>query len=290
MKAAHRLALLHGALLAVGCAHPRPAVPPRSAPPTPFAGLQRGMQVVMGTRLFVALEPPAGADGAALLAEVFSIARAHDGLLSNYQPDSALSRLNRRDGGPLRAPAELLRFLRRGQRYCAATAGAFDLTVGALTSPQARLTRSERLALARRTVGCDKLRIDGRDASLPPGTRIDPGGLGKGYALDAMVARLRARGCVAPSSTSGAAASMGWAHLEAKPVGPCCSIEQLSDATAPPVAAPCCAIPGSRHRRRSPTGGARTSSTHAAAGSFACHGWRSSRAPRPATPRPSPRR
>lgn len=193
MKSALPLLIVSG--LATACATQRPR--PLVSTPTvgsPFAGLQQGMQVVMGARLFVALEAPSGQDGATILADAFAIARAHDALLSNYRGDSPLSLLN---AGTLPAPTPraLLRFLRLGQHYCAQTAGTFDLTIGGLlVALRAPAKDAARLAAARETVGCDKLRIDNDRALLGTGARLDPGALGKGYAVDAMVAALRSRG------------------------------------------------------------------------------------------------
>lgn len=194
MTKARPLVLLASCALVAACATQRASLPKAvPAPSSPFVGLTQGMQVVMGTRLFIALEPPTGQRGAKILAEAFAIARAHDALLSNYRPESPLSLLN---AGTLPAPTPgaLLRFLRLGQRYCQQSAGAFDLTIGELLATLRTPTKdAARLAAALETVGCDKLRIDNDRALLGAGTRLDPGALGKGYAVDAMVELLRAR-------------------------------------------------------------------------------------------------
>jgi thiamine biosynthesis lipoprotein len=82
------------------------------------------------------------------------------------------------------------------QRLCAATDGAFDPAVGPLVdlwrgpappSP-AQLTHVASTPLA--TV----LTLDGRQATLAPGAKLDAGGIGKGLALDSIGVLLRARG------------------------------------------------------------------------------------------------
>jgi thiamine biosynthesis lipoprotein len=156
----------------------RPAPTPRVAvaPVDAFVDTVQGMQVVMGTRLRVAVERRA--DAAALLARAFAIARSWDAALSTYQPGSALSRLNRDSGASrrLRSP-QLGAFLRASQRLCRATAGAFDVSLGA---------------------GCGCYRLIPPESSKPLELRwvrraaLDPGAIGKGLAVDQIVAMLRA--------------------------------------------------------------------------------------------------
>jgi len=147
-------------------------------------------------------------DGVTLLRESFAIARRLDAVLSDYREHSALSRLNRGEAPQEGWPADLVRFLRAGRRYCRATRGAFDMTVGALVNLYRRGGASAtEITRARATVGCDAIRIVGSNAeecgdeqprcsrlALRAGTRLDPGALGKGYAVDAIVAALRAVG------------------------------------------------------------------------------------------------
>ena len=209
-------ALVLAVLLALTAAHCRPALSRPHAPtdkvsePSPVHGapntnrrskapstLHEGMQLVMGTRLQIAFEAPPGIDGPALLAELFTRVRADDALLSNYQPTSPLSQLNRRAwSGPL--PARLREFLRLGLRLCAATEGAFSLGIGRWTSPVRAGRKQNRAAHPDGARGspepCACFSLVGDEARLRPRVVLDPGGLGKGFALDALVARLRRAG------------------------------------------------------------------------------------------------
>ncbi len=125
--------------------------------------------------------------------------------LSDYDPQSELSRLSRT------APAargvllsdELWRVLAASQDFAAKTGGAFDVTVGPYvrlwrrSRRQRELPTAERLAEARAAVGYQKLRLDPlhRTAQLlAPNMRLDLGGIAKGYAVDEALAVLRKRG------------------------------------------------------------------------------------------------
>ncbi|MCA9669983.1 MAG: FAD:protein FMN transferase [Myxococcales bacterium] len=165
-----------------------------------FAGTTRRAQWVMGTLLVIAIEAPRGLDAEALLGEAFDIVHGLDRLLSAYRRDSALSQLNRRAGrGAVQVPVELFRFLQRSQRLSEHTDGAFDIVLGALSTAHG----SDRGALGaearKRARACSgraqlALALPARAHLRSSCARLDSGAVGKGYAVDAVVARLRARG------------------------------------------------------------------------------------------------
>jgi thiamine biosynthesis lipoprotein len=127
-----------------------------------------------------------------------------DELLSHYRPDSALSRLNRTAAhGPAVADPELFEFLDRCLRWSRESDGAFDVTVGPLMKAWGFFRGEERVpapgeleaALAR--VGYRLVLLDRATRSVRfarAGVELDPGGIGKGYAVDRAVATLRAKG------------------------------------------------------------------------------------------------
>lgn len=123
-----------------------------------------------------------------------------DSILSDYRPDSELSRVC-----DIRGPLsrDLMTVLKRAQRLSQETSGAFDITVG----PLSRLWREARLkkrlpdaaaisqALSRS--GYTRLQIDeaGRNVNCSTdGMRLDAGGIAKGYAADEALAMLRRAG------------------------------------------------------------------------------------------------
>ena len=143
----------------------------------------------------------AEAAAAAAFAEVARLER----VLSDYDPDSELSRLSAGapTAGPVAVGDDLWRALRRAAAIRDATDGAFDPAVGPLTTlwrqarRTGRLPRPDRLAAARGAVGPGALAVaaDRREVSLPlAGTRLDLGGIGMGYAADRALEVLAERG------------------------------------------------------------------------------------------------
>jgi thiamine biosynthesis lipoprotein len=127
----------------------------------------------------------------AAFAEVARLER----VLSDYDPDSELSRLSARapmaDFMPV--SADLWAVLVRAAEIRDASGGAFDLSVGPLTTLWRRARRSERLPTrekldaARAAVGPAAIELDParRAVRLPlAGTRLDAGGIGMGHAAD----------------------------------------------------------------------------------------------------------
>lgn len=133
---------------------------------------------LMGTLLEATVDGPE--DAPALEAAFGEVARL-ERLLSTYRPDSEVSRLNAGAGSPAREVSEdLWLLLAASSKAWAASGGLFDPTYG--SSEPAR--------------GFGRLGLDSgrRKVFLPLGARLDFGGVGKGYALDAAAAVLRARG------------------------------------------------------------------------------------------------
>jgi thiamine biosynthesis lipoprotein len=96
---------------------------------------------------------------------------------------------------------ELAEILEASVRYSQLTRGAFDVTVGPLVALWTRAGESgvapsaEAIAQARARVGADQVRVDGRRVALAhEGVAVDLGGVAKGWALERMLPRLRARG------------------------------------------------------------------------------------------------
>jgi thiamine biosynthesis lipoprotein len=126
-------------------------------------------------------------------------------ILSNFDPDSSVSRFNRQAGkGKMSVPADLYELLKIAQRFSANTAGYFDVTVGPLVElwrdnlSLGLLPGRNALARALSQVGYEKLKLyDGGEAELLyPGMKIDLGGIGKGYAVDRVADRLEAAGVI----------------------------------------------------------------------------------------------
>lgn len=125
--------------------------------------------------------------------------------LSDYLPESELNRLSDTAGQDtfVSVSNDLWTVLLRAQEVSQATDGAFDVTVGQLTRMWRRAIRrntlpdSVELAVARATVGYQSMDLDQRTQCVRlqlAGTRLDLGGIAKGYAADAALSVLRAHG------------------------------------------------------------------------------------------------
>jgi len=125
--------------------------------------------------------------------EAFDEIERVEAQLSIFRPDSGLSKVNSAAGGePLRVDPRLFNFLKRALQFSMMTDGAFDMTVGPLvhlwSNATASIPSEERIAAAKSLVGMrENLEIDetcGTVRLARPGTRLDPGAIGKGYALE----------------------------------------------------------------------------------------------------------
>ncbi len=162
----------------------------------------REAHYVMGTVLEVTLEAPDVEQGRRWVRDAVGVARRLDRELTTYDAKSPLSRFNRAAGtGESALPPDLYRVLAESRSLWQATGGVFDPSVGPLLrfwSEAARVDRmptDAEIAAARARIGLDKLRIvPPNRAALPAGMGIDLGGVGKGYAVDRMVERLRELG------------------------------------------------------------------------------------------------
>jgi FAD:protein FMN transferase len=158
----------------------------------------------MGTEYSLYLYAPSREEAAAIAKPVFDEVDRVDALLSNYRPDSELSRINRRAfDDEVTTDPETFRFLATCLAWSERSHGAFDISVGKLMKvwkffgASGALPSPEELADARADVGWEKIRLNPERRTvrfLAAGIELDPGGIGKGYAVDRAVKLLRAKG------------------------------------------------------------------------------------------------
>jgi thiamine biosynthesis lipoprotein len=148
-----------------------------------------------------------GGDRAKLeAAAVAGLNEAHrlDRLLSNYRPASEWSGVNREAGArPVKVSNELFALLSACLEYSRQSDGAFDVTVGPLVKVwgfhkgEGHLPRPADVTQALDRVGYRHLRLDPASRTVRfdrPGMELDPGGIGKGYAVDRVVSVLKRSG------------------------------------------------------------------------------------------------
>ncbi|MGE5279528.1 MAG: FAD:protein FMN transferase [Deltaproteobacteria bacterium] len=130
---------------------------------------------------------------------VFDEFRRLEKVFNAFDETSELALLNKK--GEIVASEDLYRVLKLSQDVNAATAGAFDVSVGPLSFlwkaaiRDKTLPAADAIADARRRVGMDYVYVDDatrRVKLLKDGVQLDLGAVAKGYALDRAVARLKA--------------------------------------------------------------------------------------------------
>jgi thiamine biosynthesis lipoprotein len=204
--------------LRVGWAGPPPAA---ATPDHPEAGnatvppsppLSRA-RFLMGTRLVIEARGP---EVEAAIEAAFREVERLDAVLSNWRADSELSRLNRSAvAGPVPCSADLCAAVTAALHWAATTGGAFDPTVEPLVRRLGLREPGDLLPGVPGGPGLDG--VGGTDKGDPippaigwrhvqvdaprqtiafdaPGVGIDLGGIGKGFALDAALRILNARG------------------------------------------------------------------------------------------------
>jgi thiamine biosynthesis lipoprotein len=173
----------------------------------------------MGTTYTIALygtDPPAMTRA---IDEALDEAKRLDDLLSNYKPSSEWSKVNREASqGPVKVSPELFNLISACVGYSRASGGAFDISVGKLMKTwgfykgSGRIPHRSEIRLALSQTGWQAIELDGKARTVRfrrPGLEIDPGGIGKGYAVDRMVAILRRHGIASALVTGGGSSIYG---------------------------------------------------------------------------------
>ena len=134
----------------------------------------------------------------------FEEAHRLDELLSNYKPASEWSRINRDAAvSPVVVSSESFQLLSDCIEYSRASEGTFDVTVAPLMRAwgffggDRKVPSSDQIRAGLEMVGSHHIQLNAQKWTVHfdhPGVEIDPGGVGKGYAVDRMVEILRSRG------------------------------------------------------------------------------------------------
>ena len=158
----------------------------------------------MGSTYSIALYGSDRVKMEAAIDAAFDEVRRLDDLLSNYLPGSQWSEVNRNAAAkPVRVSPELFQLLSDCVEYSRESEGAFDITVGPLMKVwgfykgSGHLPHKPEIVAALAKVGYRHIVLDKAAQTVRfnrPGVEMDPGGIGKGYAVDRMVEVLRKNG------------------------------------------------------------------------------------------------
>jgi len=171
-------------------------------PDSADAAVARSGQVVMGTVLTVTVVAEYRARAEALAEAAIAEARRWDDALTIWRLDGELAALNARAGqGPFPTGRRLASGLAAMLHWADQTGGAFEPAVGALPAGG---VRGAALRGIRET-----LRLQSAAATLDKNARLDPGAIGKGLALDAIVDLLREEGVKAAFLDFGGSSQTG---------------------------------------------------------------------------------
>jgi FAD:protein FMN transferase len=180
----------------------------------------------MGTDFTLYIYAPDAATADREAERVFAIVNQLDASLSNYKPQSELSRINHEAADhAVTTDPETFRFLQESLSWSARTDGAFDITVGKLMKAwgffrsTGHVPSDAELAPVRAETGWKRVVLDPDMRTVrftSPGVELDPGGIGKGFAINAAVNALRADGVHAALLSAGSSTIYG---LGAPPEG-----------------------------------------------------------------------
>ena len=140
-------------------------------------------------------------------------ARRLDDMLSNYKPDSEWSRMNRQAADrPFPASTELFNLLSACLEYSRQSEGAFDISVGPLMKlwgfykGSGHLPHRAEIRGAMSFVGYRNVQLNASNRTVSyakRGVELDPGGIGKGYAVDRIAKILKDEGIQAALVSGG---------------------------------------------------------------------------------------
>lgn len=149
----------------------------------------------------------------------FDEVRRLDNLLSNYKPNSEWSLINREAARhPVRVSAEVFELISACLDYSRVSEGAFDITVGPLVRAwgfykgSGRLPHRAEIRAALAVTGYRNIVLDKENRTVrfaKTGVEIDPGGIGKGYAVDRVVELLKEMGVGSALVSAGGSSMYG---------------------------------------------------------------------------------
>lgn len=158
----------------------------------------------MACRFEIAFNAGEVQDDTTLAVDALDLVEEIEGRLSIYRDTSELSRINATAAtGWQPVSHELFAILSRARQLHELTGGGYDIAAGALVRAwgflhrQGRTPHADELATAIDRSGMHRVELDAeghRVRFTTPGVEINPGGIGKGWAIDRVIDRLAAAG------------------------------------------------------------------------------------------------
>ncbi len=177
------------------------AIPPLPASRAAAQAHHVASRMSMGSLYTIELHGPDASDLPRIAGLALDEVDRLDRMMSHYRRDSTLSRVNRdAAAAPVAVEPELFEVIAESLRYSRDSGGAFDITVGPLMKAwgffrdDGRVPAEEELARARGRIGYRHVIANPADRTIRftrPGVELDLGGIGKGYAVDRVVAILK---------------------------------------------------------------------------------------------------
>lgn len=183
-----------------------PADPMAARGVDPLPPLRRfeDQRPLMGTEFQIVLFASSEGRAQAAIDAAFARGEAINSACSDYDPESDLSKLNARPAGtPVPISADLTTVLAHARETADLTNGAFDPTLGPLTTlwrqtrDSGQLPGPDVLATARAATGWKDLQVDLSNSTATlgkSGMKIDLGGIAKGFAVDEMLKTIEQHG------------------------------------------------------------------------------------------------
>ena len=141
----------------------------------------------------------------AVINEAFDLCSDLESKISRTRKDSDISRLNSAGGEWVDVSEDTRELIQKGMEYSYSSDGSFDITVGGVTEQwdfhapegEAKLPDAEKLAEAVKHINYRNIAVEGNRVRLTdPGTKLDLGGIAKGYIGDRMTELLESKGVV----------------------------------------------------------------------------------------------
>lgn len=135
-----------------------------------------------------------------VLEDAFNLCRQYEELFSRTIETSEISKINNSGGVPHTVSEDTAELISKGLYYGELSGGRFDITIYPasslwdFTSTEKYIPSPEQLKEAVEHIDYRRVEVSGNTVTVPEGTKLDLGGIAKGYITDKVAAFLKSRG------------------------------------------------------------------------------------------------